>query len=543
MDRTRLLAEFRARREAVDVGDQLVEEWFQEQRTFYQDTAMLVAALCSRRAGKTRAGNRHLLRQAMTTPRGRFLYINSTLGEAKRLAWHGARGDGMATLVEHGKLPARINEAELTIHFPRIDSWIYLRGVDDEKRLHRALGTPFHEVWWDEAQKIPPKLALTINDVLMPSLLDYRGRFRLTGTPTRNTRGLFYEVTRPQLDKRRAGWSVHHWTLLHNPFFGRAVEREGGRWFVVDGTGNQISGPHGPGEIQAAVIGARHQRGLVELQTLLGGAQAFPLDSPTMQREGSGRWVYEDSNLVYPVHAVPRAQLCYAPARVRGEDGYPDVARALEDLPDWGGRDYYLALGVDLGYSPDPFAWVLWAWSLQDPVLYEVASWKRTLLDSDEQVERIRGVRDVVPIGIITADAGGGGKQVVAGWSKRWMSRYGISIIEAEKKNKHAAIEQMASDIRRGWIRVRDGGKWLEEAEQHHWSKAGLVSASGKVLEDPTTENHCCDAGLYAAREAYHFRYREDPPPPPDVGTPEWAAKEEAELLEAVGERVGPVTW
>lgn len=525
----RVVRERRARKLAEKVAGELVAEWFPEQRAFYEDPGRLLAGICSRRAGKTRAGNRHLLRQASTTPHGRFLYVNSTLGEAKRLAWYGARADGMATLVDRLKLPARTNESDLTIHFPRIDSWIYLRGVDDEKRLNQALGTPFQEVLWDEAQKIPPKLSPTINDVLMPSLLDYRGRLRFTGTPTRNMRGIFYEITRPDRAKRRLGWSVHHWTLLDNPFFGRAVSRAAG-WFVVDGVGNTLSGPHEPAHLDAAVLGARMARGMRELQQLLGGEDAFPLDSPTMQREGYGRWVYEDANLVYPVHAIPRAQLCYAPARVR-EDGYPDIAAALLDLPGWGDLDYYLSLGVDLGYSPDPFAWVLWAWSLHDPVLYEVASWKKTLLDSEEQAARIRAIRDLVTIAITTADAGGGGKQVVAGWSKEWVKRYGINIIEAQKKNKHAAIEQMASDIRRGWIRVREGGAWLEEAEQHHWSRAGLVSASGKLLEDPTTENHCCDAGLYAARESYHYRYRQEDLPP-EPGSAQAIAREEAELEE-----------
>lgn len=522
-----MLKERRRRVLAEKVAAELVSEWFPEQKACFDDPGQLVAALCSRRAGKTRAGNKHLLREASTTPHGRYLYVNSTLGEAKRLAWYGARGDGMASLVERLKLPAIPNEAELTIHFPKNDAWIYLRGVDDEKRLMQALGTPFHEILWDEAQKIPRKLAPTIDGVLMPTLLDYRGRLRFNGTPSRNMGGIFYDITRPEKAKRRPGWSVHHWTLLNNPFFGRPTLRSG-RWFVVDGIGNVLSGPHEEPKLQAAVAGGRMQRGMRELQQLYGGEQAAPLDSPLMRREGFGVWVYEDANLVYPVHSVPRSTLCYAPARLR-EDGYPDIVRALMDLPGWGDIDYFLSLGADLGYSPDPFAWVLWGWSLMDPVLYEVASWKRTLLDSDEQAQKLRDIRDLVTIAITTADAGGGGKQVVAGWSKKWMERYGISIVEATKKNKHGAIDAFGTDMRRGHIRVREGGAWLEEAENHHWSRAGLVSASGKLIEDPTTENHCCDAGLYAHRESYHYRYRpEDLPPAP--GSAESIAREEAEL-------------
>lgn len=455
--------------------------------------------------------------------------MNSTLGECRRLAWHGARGDGMRSLVERLKLPAVTNDSNLTIHFPRTNSWIHLRGADDEKGVQAALGMPYNEIWWDEAQKIPPKLTSTIRDVLTPTLLDYRGRLRFTGTPTRNMRGLFFDITRPELEKRTPGWKVHQWSLLDNPFFGRAAQR-GDRWYVVDGIGNLISGPHQIDHVEAAVKGGRHTRGMVELQTLLGGEKVAPLDSPTMRREGGGVWVYEDANLVYPVHAVRREDLCYAPARLR-EDGYPDVTLALLDLPGYAeGRQYYLVLGADLGYSPDPFAWCLWAWSLEDACLYEVASFKKAELDSDEQAKLLHEIRDLVPIAITVADAGGGGKQVVAGWSKKWKSRYGIDIAEAKKPPgyKNPAIHLMGADVRRGHLRVREKGAWLEEAEAHHWS-SGLVSTSGKLLEDPTTPNHVLDAGLYAHQESWHHRYR-DEPLQPEPGSVEWFAREEQDI-------------
>ena len=186
---------------------------------------------------------------------------------------------------------------------------------------------------------------------------------------------------------------------------------------------------------------------------------------------------------------------------------------------------------------------MLWAWSLKDPVLYEVASFAKTLLDSDEQAKLLRDIRDLVPIAITVADASGIGKQTVAGWSKKWMERYGIPILEATKKNKHAAIDHMGADIRRGHIRVREGGAWLEQVEGHHWSRAGLVSTSGKLLEDPTSPNDIADCGLYSHRESYHYRFREEPLTPV-VGSAEWMAREEQELEAAViaqGEDDGPL--
>ena len=498
IDRARaeqLIAAKRAKAQRAATSDDFCAEWFPEQRAFYDDPSRLVAGICGRRAGKTRGGNRHFVRSAMTTTHGRFLYLNSTRGEARKLAWVGARGDGMKSLCERYKLPVVCNEADLTIHFPAIDSWIYLMGADDEAGVSKALGVPYHEVWWDEAQKIPSKLAPTIRDVLMPTLLDYRGRLRLTGTPVRNMAGLFWEVTQPEVSRRPRGWSTHHWNLLANPFFGATVEE-------------------------------RHVRGMLDLQELLGGPEVAPLDSPTMRREGKGEWVHEDSNHVYWAHKVRRDQLCYAPARLRA-GGFPDIETALLDLPEYvRGRPYFFAFGNDLG-TRDPYAFCLWAWSLEDPVLYEVASYSETGLDYDQMGAHMRSVGEIVRIGITVADAGGGGKPAVMGWSKTWQDRYQLPIIEATKHNKYGAIQMLNTDMANGRMRVREGGALLNEWLIHQWSS--VVSSTGKLVEDPTTPNHVSDAALYAHRESYHHRYRE-PPPKVLPGTPEWVLREEREL-------------
>lgn len=497
MDRERaerILAARRAKKSSTRLADDFTEEWFPEQRRFYEDPARLVAAICGRRAGKTRGGNRHFVRQAMRTPHGRFLYLNTTRAEARKLAWIGARGDGMKSLCDRYKLNVIANESDLTLRFPELDSWIYLMGADDEAGINKALGMPYHEVWFDEGQKIPAKLAPVIRDVLMPTLLDYRGKFRLTGTPVRNMSGLFFDVTQPDVSRRTKGWSVHHWNLLCNPFFGATVEE-------------------------------RHARGMLDLQELLGGPDVAPLDSPTMRREGKGEWVHEDSNHVYWAHKVPRSQLCFAPARMR-EDGFPDIATAMADLPGFPDRPYFCAFGNDLG-TRDPYAFVLWAWSGEDPVLYEVASFSHTGLNYDQMAAHMRAVAEIVRIGVTTADAGGGGKPAVMGWSDAWLDRYRLPIIEATKTNKYGAIQMMNTDLVAGRIRVREGGALLAEWLVHQWSS--VVSATGRLVEDPTTPNHCSDAGLYAHRESYHHRYRE-PPPKVLPGTPEHVLREEREL-------------
>ena len=477
---------------------------FAEQLAAFSDPAQLVAVLCSRRAGKTTGGNHDFLYRAARQPHGRFLYVNETRAECKRLAWHGSKADGMFWLAQQFESETGrkvlTNETELTIHIPDIDSWIYLIGADDERGVRKALGNPFHRIWWDEAQKIPPKLTDTIRSVLMPTLLDYNGSFLLTGTPVRNMVGIFYDATRSD-EKRDKQWTLHRWSMLHNPFFGRDHDE---RW----------------------------RRGVVGLQTLLGGPDAAPLDSPAIRREALGEWVKEDANYVYALHRVPLSRITYAPVR-RMPNGFPDIKAALADLPFSG--EYFLVLGVDLGYSPDPFAFVLWAWAPNDPCLYEVCSYKQHEVDSDSQVAMLQEVRDACGVSVVVADAGGGGKQVVAGWSRQWVQRYGAPIIEAEKQNKHGSIEHVNSDILQTRIKLREDSALLKEWSEHQW--ASTLSATGKLIEDPTTENHCSDAGLYAHRHTYHLRFLPEIAKP-TVGTAAWASQEEAEMEEATHERL-----
>ncbi len=528
-DRVRsMMARRRARRDkSVDVVSALTDEWFPEERAFFEDPAQLTAALCGRRAGKTRGVVRDHLTDLLTIDGYRGLYINSTKGEAERLAWIGNRADGFKPLVEGLELPLVLNNSKLTIHNPATDGWMQLRGADDEAELRKALGGANNKVTWDEWQKIPPKLALSMREVFFPTLLDFGGKFRGTGTPTRQMSGIAWDVTRPEHNKRLPGWKVHEWTMLANPYWGHA-KRIGGELFTVWGAKDEVvSGPHEPGELDAAIAGARWTKGILALQQLYGGPEVAPIDSPIMQREGFGRWVREDAAYVYHVHKVPTSRLWYAPARYR-DDGFPDIPKALKDLP-WPWEEAFFSMGVDLGYYPDPFAFVLWAWHPHDSRLHEVASWKKTHLTSDEQNSAIKAVREHVVIGIVCADAGGPAKPTVKGWSNEWVERYQIPIHEAEKSHKATAIEVMNGDIASGGVLLREDGVLYEEMAHLQW--AHVVSATGKLIEDPTLANHACDGALYSHRHSYQYRARpEERPLKP--GSPEHLLREEQALAE-----------
>lgn len=496
-------------RKPPSIAREILDEQFAAQRAFNADLARLVAGLCGRRAGKTRGRNRSVLSRAMRTHGGRFLVINETSNEVRRLNWQGVQGDGIAATILKLGINAHVDHTRMVARFPEIDSWITCLGVDDEAAIGKALGGAYHEVWWDEAQKIPARWYQRIRETFMPTLLDFGGRFVLTGSPSRQMSGLFYEVTRPDHHKRMPGWSVHHWNLLSNPHFGRVVAN-GNRYEVRDKRGRVVAAHAELAEAEAIAEALRFRDGLQDLQTLLGGPDVAPLDGPIMQREGFGRWVAEDSAFVYAFHKARPGSLFYAPQRTL-PTGMVDWTRSLQDLPGWGSVDYFVALGADLGFSPDPFTVSVAAWSLRDPCLYEVGTWKATTLDSEQQAAILRQVRELVGPGIAVADAGGGGRPVVAGWEKEWIARYGIPIIAAEKANKALAIEQVNADILTlhdgaPRLRLREGSPLAEEYAAIQW--ASVRSASGKLVEDPTIPNDCADAFLYLHRHSYHHRFK-----------------------------------
>lgn len=461
-----------------------------------------MAALCTRRSGKSRGWLRKMLYDAVTRPDCKQVYVNTTFPECERIAWRGIkRLDGLLGLNEAFALGGKPNQTKLRMDFPN-SSTIEIVAADNERATQKLLGGAYDRVWIDEAQKMP-HIQRLIEQVLGPAMLDYDGQIVMTGTPGRHCHGYFYEIT-----KRAGGitdedvlpaaesWSVHSWSVLDNPFFGKTQAERYARTIAKE----------------------MGKRGWV------GG-------EPDLRREFHKEWVREDAAYIYDVHKVPEHELLYAPARVTS-DGMFDLEAALKDLPDL--RDWEYGLGADLGYHPDPFALVLWAWSWESPALWEVFSWKKDSLIPDEQAAIMQGVHDRLPLSFMVADADGA-KGVVKGWEKGWGDRAPLPIEPAEKAQKATAQEWFNNDIRTGRVKLRRGGELYGEMKR----LPARTLPNGKVVEDVKRDgngkkknpNDAADAGLYAHRASQHHRY-EEPEPEPEYGTPEYWAREEARMEE-----------
>lgn len=527
-----LLVERRRKREAETKREAVAAAcaklrafYYPKQGAYYTSKAKRRATRKTRRSGATTGGCRELLARALELPAFRATYCNATRIEAKQLAWESDTQGGLVDLlraigtrVDHGGttvydvagIHVEVREQDLALEFSN-GSRLDLFGADDERALDKLRGRAKHVIWVDEAQKFR-FLDKFVKAVATPALADFDtqpggGELWLTGTPDRDCAGYFYEVTRDD-QPGLTGWEVHALTVVDNPFFGDSPEE---RWERTAGKAIREN--------------------------------AWDENDPDLLREWFARWVKSDARFVYAANAVPEHELCFAPVRLDA-DGFPDVRAALADLPgrgpDGDDRPYFLAMGADLG-TRDDFALVVWAWSLHDPVLYEVCSWKRPGLDYDEMAAFLNAIQAQVYCGILVADAGGGGKPAVMGWSKKWVERYHLPIVEATKTNKPVAIKQLNNDIRHGLCKLRVGSAILQEWRVHRW--AVVRSATGKQVEDASTPNHCSDAGLYAHRESYHHRFREEDSTP-EHGGAEWIQREEAELEDSADDDSGtPWSW
>lgn len=486
-----------------ELAGRLRAEYHPRQRAFCESRAKQKAAKCTRRAGKTRGGCRETMARALEA-RARVLYCAATREEAKRRAWRTDTRDGWRDLVEQlglrvaktrdefDRVPATdvlVNETELTIDF-RNGSQVAIFAADRAEDQDKLRGGEKDIVWVDEAQ-IFPALTYFVEEVVEAMIAkatdEERGEVWLTGTPERNLAGLFFDVTRePEQGERVPGWEVHEWSVTDNPKYGATAEE---RWANTAGKTLAIKGwdPRNP--------------------------------PPQFVREWLGKWSTGDALYVYAVHAYPPH--LYAPSRVDEATGLYDHERAARDLPTWVTNEdgkqeaitWFFALGVDFGGNPDPFAWVLWGFSPQVADIYEMGSWKRTDLTSDDMKHHLWSLWKSVGHALVSlrGDSSGAlGKPTMEGWSEG----VGLPIEPADRHQKSTWQVLYNGELAGHRIHYRDGSLLLVEHKELQWRITRSASGEGKRVEwadrkirDPRSGeevvpgNHCSDAGLYSYRD------------------------------------------
>lgn len=440
---------------------------FPEQRACIVDPAPFKAEFCTRRAAKTYTWGLEAVADSLSHPRARYLFLGLVRDEARSMFWVDVLQDIAA---KNPSLGMQFHEARLEVLMPN-GATIRIGAADaNEQEMRKLLGLKYRKIAIDEAQDWQhtnlgdqAKGEGLVFEVLKPAVADWRGSITLMGTPGRVTKGLFFDVTQRHLP----GWSVHTWTTFQNPYMAE-------KW--------------------AAEI--------ADLKVRFPGIE----ETPGFQRQYLGRWVIDESNLVY-----------------RYKAGRNDL---VGGLPNLAGGLWHWVLGVDLGYNDDS-AFVLSAYHGSSPVLYVVQAYKQKGMDVTAVVEKIRwfGAQQATlgraPIEAVVID--GSNKQAVA----EMQNRHGLSLIPTDKTGKPDFIELMNAEFTTGRVLV-DPVACEPLCDEY----GGLVwhDKTTKREEHPACPNHAADAALYGWRHTYSYASRpvEAAPQP---GTQEWSRAEAAAML------------
>lgn len=518
---------------------------YAKQRAFFAaSTHKWRATRKTRRVGITTGGCRELLARALELAGFRATYVATTIGEARERAWTSDTQSGLLDVIRQygeavhhptlaeayviGGIQIDVRDADSTLSFSN-GSEIELFGVENLRAQRKKRGGAKHVVWIDEAQDFF-ELEAFVDGVVLAMLTDFDGELWLTGTPGKDCVGMFYEVTKELEDGEEpaSGWVVHELSVSDNPHFGRAMWMDG-KWWVVGRKG--VDDPVGPfdseADADAEAIKLRWERTAVDTMKKKG----WKGDEPDFIREWLGRWVKADARYVYPVHAVPKHQLLYAPQRLVDNpfvgthprfDGHPrwyDHHAAVVDLPRprRGFRPYQwlFSLDLDFGYHPDPFAIVIWAFTPALPDVFEMFSWKCTRVHTDDQGAYIKLAWDAIPE-IVSFVGDPAGKQDDFAV---WQSRMNLPISEANKKGKNTLEEFLADDVRRGRVHLREGSPLYNEM-RHLVYLPGKPGKPREVHKHRKVNgvvhgDHCCDAARYGYADLTHYlaQLPKDKPP------------------------------
>lgn len=228
------------------------------------------------------------------------------------------------------------------------------------------------------------------------------------------------------------GWSVHKWTTFDNPHMKTNWELE-----------------------------------IKELKEMHLGIE----NTPAFKMNYLGEWVIDDDLRVYKTT----------------ENNLVKEIVTTDDTA--------FTLGVDLGYNPDPSAFVVSSVALVDGFrrfrVHEAFKQKNLIIsDVAGIIEQL--MRKYGPMRVVMDAAN---KQAV----EEIKQKYGIPVVAADKHGKAGVIEVMNSDIIMGLVQIH------EDAIELYNEHLELVwdDRSDKRQENAVCENHLSDAALYAWRMSF----------------------------------------
>lgn len=233
------------------------------------------------------------------------------------------------------------------------------------------------------------------------------------------------------------GWSRHEWTYEHNPYTRDQMRKQVAFLIKVN-----------PG---------------IE-------------NTSTYKQHYLGKWAIEDN------------------ARIYKFSEHKNLYDHLPEHPAW-----HYVMGVDLGYDPDPTAFVVLAYRDYDPCLYVIDVYMRKKMIITEVAERIKHYNRIYNLEKIIID--NSMKQAV----EELKQRFNLSLTPAERAAKSDFIQICNDDLLNARVKVRSINcePLIAEFNTLVWDEKALLK--GIWAEPKRAKNHCCDAFLYAWRYCYNW--------------------------------------
>jgi hypothetical protein len=199
--------------------------------------------------------------------------------------------------------------------------------------------------------------------------------------------------------------------------------------------------------------------------------------TPLFQQHYLGKWVTDDSKLVYR---------------------FDSSRNVFDELPAARhGRDrWHYVLGIDLGFN-DPTAWVVCGYRDNDRTLYVLGADKKAGCDITEVADRTHKLMSRFQFDSIIID--NANKQAV----EEIRRRHDIPLTPAQKQGKADFIEIMNGDFISGFIKIQRklGVGLMDELQSLVWDERALPRRE----EHPGCDNHLTDALLYSWRHCYQY--------------------------------------
>lgn len=195
----------------------LYRELFDRQLEFALSPSRFIAAVCSRRAGKTTVCAVKAFQELLNHPNSIGIYLALTDRSVEDIFM-----PAVLPLVNKYKVKAKVNKDEIIFEN---GSKLLICGANHTHKIETFRGIKLLFCIIDEAASFSEKiLHYLIDEIIGPALSDLQGQLMLIGTPAAHCQGMFYDVTTGK--EGSDVWVTKRWTAFNNPFMAINFEKD-----------------------------------------------------------------------------------------------------------------------------------------------------------------------------------------------------------------------------------------------------------------------------------------------------------------------------